>query len=118
MPRAKGGFKTRRTHKKVLKAASGYRGSRHRLFKRAQEAVLKAGEAAFGGRKKRRSDLKRIWVVRINAALGKYDLNYSRFINGLKNSNITINRKILSDIAIKDPFTFEQIVLKVKASFK
>ena len=117
MPRAKGGFKTRRRHKKILKLAKGYRGSRSKLYKRANEAVIRAGEHAFAGRRIRRRDLRRLWITRINGALTKYDMNYSTFINGLKKANIDLNRKTLSEMAINEPDAFEQVVTQAKESF-
>lgn len=118
MPRAKGGFKTRRSHKKVIKLAKGYRGSRNSLFKRANEAVIRAGEHAFAGRKIRRRDLRSLWIARINGALSSHNINYSVFMHGLKKANIDLNRKVLSELAISDPKAFEQIVIKVKTTIK
>jgi large subunit ribosomal protein L20 len=114
MPRVKGGFKTNRRHKKILKLAKGYRGTRSKLIKRANEAVLRAGEHAFEGRRKRKGDMRQLWISRINAALRKHDIMYSRFINGLKKSKIELNKKMLSEIAINDPNSFDEIVVKVK----
>ncbi len=114
MPRVKGGFKTNRKHKKILKLAKGYRGTRSKLIKRANEAVLRAGEHAFEGRRKRKGDMRQLWISRINAALRKHDIMYSRFVNGLKKSKIELNRKMLSEIAINDPKSFDEIVAKVK----
>lgn len=118
MPRVKGGFRTRRTHKKILKMTKGYRGTRNRLFKRANEAVLRAGEHAFAGRKKRKRDMRRLWISRINGALTPYDIKYSRFIDALNKANITLNRKMLSEIAISDATAFETIVKKAKQAIK
>jgi large subunit ribosomal protein L20 len=113
MPRVKGGPAGHRKHRKVVKLAKGYRGSRSKLFKRANEAVLRAGEHAFAGRRKRRRDIRTLWIARINAALTGYDINYSRFIAGLKDLNINLNRKMLSETAINDPKAFEEIVTRV-----
>ena len=118
MPRSTAGVRTRRRHKKVIKLAKGYRGSRSKLYKRANEAVIRAGEHAFHGRKKRRRDMRRLWITRISGALTKYDINYSRFIAGLKKANIDLNRKMLSELAINDPQAFEQVVSKAKESFR
>lgn len=118
MPRVRGGVRTRRRHKKVLKLAKGYRGSRSKLFKRANEAVIRAGEHAFAGRRIRRRDMRRLWITRINGALKSHDMNYSTFINGLKKAKIELNRKTLSEMAINEPSAFEQVVAKVKESFK
>ncbi len=116
MPRVKGGTRTRRIHKKVLKLAKGYRGTRSRLFKRANEAVIRAGEHEFAGRKQRKRDIRRLWIVRISAALMGKDIMYSRFINYLGKANITLNRKTLSEMAIHDPKAFDAIVEQAKAA--
>lgn len=115
MPRVKGGTRTRKIHKKVLNLAKGYRGTRSRLFKRANEAVVRAGEHAFEGRKQRKRDMRRLWIVRISGALMAHDMKYSQFMHGLKTANINLNRKILSEMAIHDPKGFESVV---KASQK
>ncbi len=117
MARVKGGPRARKKHKKIIKMAKGYRGSRSKLYKRANEAVLRSGEHAFAGRKKRRRDLRRLWIIRINAALNQYDMPYNQFINSLKTSNIQLDRKILSELAVNDPKAFEQVVTKAKESF-
>lgn len=116
MPRAKTGFTRRRRHKKILKLAKGYRGTNSRLFKRANEAVLHAGQYAFVGRKLRKRDMRRLWITRISAAIKKasQSMNYSRFIKGLKDNNINLDRKVLSEIAVKDFSTFSDIVKKVQ----
>ncbi len=115
MPRVKGGPRGHRMHKKVLKLAKGFRGSRHRLFKRANEAVLRAGKHAFEGRKQRRRDIRRLWIARINGALTQYDIKYSRFIDGLKKANITLDRKTLAEMAVTDAKGFERVVQTVKS---
>lgn len=117
MPRVKGGPRARKKHKKVIKQAKGYRGTRSKLYKRANEAVIRAGEHAFAGRRIRRRDMRKLWIQRISGALSNYDINYSRFISGLKKANITLNRKMLSELAINDPKAFEQIVNKAMESF-
>lgn len=116
MPRTKTGFTRKRRHKKVLKLAKGFRGTNRRLYKRAKEAVLHAGQYAYIGRKLRKRDLRKLWIVRINAAVKKADetLNYSRFIKGLKDKKIELDRKILAEIAVKDFSTFSEIVKKVR----
>jgi large subunit ribosomal protein L20 len=114
MSRVKGGFRTNRKHKKILKLAKGYRGTRSKLVKRAHEAVLRAGEHSFEGRRKRPGDMRQLWISRINSALRKHEIMYSRFIAGLKKSKIELNRKMLSEIAINDPKAFDEIVEKVK----
>ena len=116
MSRVKGGFRTNRKHKKILKLAKGYRGTRSKLVKRAHEAVLRAGEHAFEGRRKRPGDMRQLWITRINSALFKHEVMYSRFIAGLKKAKIELNRKMLSEIAINDTKSFDEIVEKVKKS--
>jgi large subunit ribosomal protein L20 len=115
MPRVKGGTRTRKIHKKVLKLAKGYRGTRSRLFKRANEAVIRAGEHEFEGRKQRKRDMRRLWIARISAALMDKDIKYSRFVHYLKQTNILLDRKALSEMAIHDPKGFEAIVAKAKS---
>jgi large subunit ribosomal protein L20 len=114
MPRVKGGPRAAKRHKKVLKLAKGYRGTRSKNYKRASEAVLRAGEHAFRGRRKRPGEMRKLWITRVNAALTKHNIMYSRFISALKKSNIDLNRKMLSEIAINDPKSFDEIVDKVK----
>lgn len=114
MPRAKGGFKQRRAHKKILGLAKGYRMSRNRLFKSAHEAVVRAGENAFAGRRQRRRDMRVLWIARLNGALDKYGIKYSRFISALNKSDVKLNRKMLSEMAIKDPKGFELVVESVR----
>jgi len=115
MTRVKGGFKKNRKHKKVLELAKGYRLSRRTNFKRAQEAVLRAGNHIFEGRKLRKRDFRALWIARISAGLFDTGLNYSRFIAGLKDLNITLNRKILADLALNHKDSFASLINKVKA---
>jgi large subunit ribosomal protein L20 len=117
MPRARGRPSARKKHKKIIKLAKGYRGTRSKLYRRANEAVLRSGEHAFAGRKKRRRDLRKLWITRINAGLKEHGINYSRFINMLSKSNIEIDRKILADLAANNPQAFKQVVTKAKESF-
>jgi large subunit ribosomal protein L20 len=112
--RAKTGTVRKRKHKKILKQAKGYRMTRSRLYKVAKEAVLHAGQYAYHGRKLRKRDFRRLWIQRINAALSKTGLSYSRFIKKLKDNQIELNRKILADLAVKHPEVFFKIVDKVK----
>lgn len=114
MTRVKGGPKGRTKHKKVLQATKGYKGGRSKLFRQAHQAYLKAGEAAFAGRKLRKRDFRQLWIQKINAALTPLDISYSRFIKKLKDANIELDRKILADIAVSDPKTFEKIINEVK----
>ena len=116
MPRVKGGPRARKKHKKILKLAKGYRGTRSKLYKRAHEAVLRAGEHAFHGRRKRRRDFRRLWIIRLNAALSQHDIKYNVFINKMKNSGVELNRKMLSEMAIKDLKGFEQVLQTVLES--
>lgn len=116
MPRTKTGVTRSRRHKKVLKLAKGFRGTNRRLYKRAKEAVLHAGQYAFVGRKLRKRDFRQLWITRITAGVKEIDptYNYSRFISDLKASNVVLNRKMLSELAIADPGAFKAIVEKVK----
>lgn len=106
----------RQRHKKILEAAKGFRDSRRKRYKVAKEAVLHAGQYAYAGRKLRKRDLRSLWITRLNAAAREHGLGYSRFIAGLKKANIELDRKILSDIAVKDPNTFTKIVEQLKST--
>lgn len=112
MPRTKS--LSAKRHRKVKKAARGYKHAARRRVKVAKEALLHAGHYAYVGRKLKKRDLRRLWIVRLNAAAREHDLSYSKFIAGLKKENIAIDRKILSDIAINDSDTFGKIVDQVK----
>ncbi len=117
MPRAKTGVTRRRRHNKILKLAKGFRGANSRLYKRAKEAVLHSGQYAYIGRKLRKRDMRKLWILRISAAVKEASegtLNYSRFMNLIKKGNIELNRKMLSEIAIADFTTFKSIVTKVR----
>ena len=114
MPRAKGGFKTRRRRKKTLDQAKGYYGARSRLYRVATEAVDKALQYAYRDRKARKREFRSLWIIRINAALRALGMTYSQFMSKLKKENITINRKTLADIAYNDPVAFNQLVEKVR----
>lgn len=116
MPRTKTGTTRHARHKKVLKLAKGYRGTNNRLYKRAKEAVLHAGQYAYIGRKLRKRDFRKLWVTRISAAVKEVDptYNYSTFINDLKKANVELNRKMLSELAIHNFDDFKAIVNKVK----
>ena len=116
MARIKGAMHTRKRHKKILKLAKGYRGGRSRLFRTANEAVMKAMSNAYIGRKQKKRDFRRLWIARISAACKMNGVNYSTFINGLKKANIELNRKMLSEIAISDPAAFTALVEKAKAA--
>lgn len=108
--RVKGGFVQRKKHKKVLKAAKGYFGARSKLFRRAQEAVLHAGAYAFAGRKDRKSNFRKLWIMRINAALQPFNIKYSEFIKMMKTKSIKLDRKSLATLALDYPKIFEEVV--------
>ena len=110
MPRVKGGTTTRRRHKKVLKLTKGMYGSRSSLYRRANEAMLKSLWYAYRDRRTRKRDLRRLWIARINAAARRNGTTYSRLIYDLKQSGIGLNRKILADLAVRDPKAFSEIV--------
>jgi large subunit ribosomal protein L20 len=114
MPRVKRGVTARARHKKVLKKAKGYYGARSRVFRTAKQAVIKAGQYAYQGRKQRKRNFRSLWIIRINAAVNQHGLSYSKFIAGLKKAQIAIDRKILAEIAVQDKPTFAVIVAKVK----
>lgn len=110
MARVKRGTNTNRRHKKVLKQAKGYFGAKSKLFRPANQAVMKSLSYAYIGRKQRKRDFRKLWIARINAASRQNGMSYSRFIDGLKKANVDINRKMLSELAIHDPDAFAQLV--------
>lgn len=116
MARVKGAMMTRKRRNKTLKLAKGYWGAKSKHFKMAKQAVMKSGNYAFTGRKHKKRDFRRLWITRISAACKLNDINYSQFMNGVKKSGITLNRKMLSEIAISDPVGFTAIVEKAKAA--
>jgi large subunit ribosomal protein L20 len=109
MPRARGGFKTRQRRNKVLKMAKGYRGGRGKLFRTAQEAVDKALAYSYRDRRARKRDFRRLWIVRINAASRQSGLSYQVFISGLKKAGISLDRKVLADLAVRDMAAFARL---------
>jgi len=113
MPRARGGFKTRRRRKKILKMAKGYYGAKSRLFRIATEAVDKSLRYAYRDRRVKKREFRSLWIVRINAAVRALGLTYSQFIKGLSRAQINLNRKSLADIAVNDPVAFNEIVKTV-----
>jgi large subunit ribosomal protein L20 len=115
MTRVKGGPSGYRRHKKVLKMNQGYFGSRHRLFRRANEAMLKSLWYAFRDRRVRKRDLRKLWITRINAAARLNGTTYSRLVNSMKKANISLNRKMLADLAVRDPQAFTAVVTKATA---
>ena len=116
MARVKGAMMTRKRRKKVLKLAKGYWGAKSKHFKMAKQAVMKSGNYAYIGRKQRKRDFRRLWITRISAACRMNGMNYSTFMNGLKKANITLNRKMLSEIAIADEQAFKALVEQAKAA--
>lgn len=110
MARVKNGVVTKARHKKVLKEASGYFGSKHRLYKSAKEQLMHAGQYAYRDRRQKKRDFRKLWIVRINAECRVNDISYSRFIEGLNKAGVEINRKMLSEIAINDKEAFKKLV--------
>ena len=116
MARVKRGVQARAKHKKVLDKAKGYRGFRKNVYRVAVQAVTKAGQYAYRDRRQKKRQFRALWIARINAAARECGLSYSRFINGLKNASIEIDRKVLADMAIFDKKTFAELAEKAKAS--
>ena len=116
MARVKGALATRKRRKKVLKLAKGYWGAKSKHFKMAKEAVMKSGNYAYIGRKQKKRDFRRLWITRISSGCKANGINYSTFMNGLKKAGITLNRKMLSAIAIADAEAFTALVEKAKAA--
>ena len=110
MTRVKGGTVTRRRHKKVLKLTKGQYGTKHRLFRRANEAMMKSLRYAYRDRRNRRRDLRRLWIARINAAARQNGLSYSRFMYGLSQADVSLDRKMLAELAVSDSDAFAQLV--------
>ena len=116
MARVKGALNTRKHHKKVLKLAKGYRGGKSKLYRTANQAVMKSMSYAYVGRKLKKRDFRKLWITRISAACKMNGINYSRFMNGLKKANVEINRKMLSEIAINDAAAVTKLVETAKAA--
>ena len=116
MARVKRGVIAHRRHKKVLKRAKGYYNARRKVFRVANQAVIKAGQYAYRDRRQRKRQFRALWITRINAAVREHGLSYSRFINGLKKANIDLDRKVLADLAVRDKAAFAQIAEQAKAS--
>ena len=110
MARVKNGAVTKARHKKVLKQAKGYFGSKHRLYKSAKEQLMHSGQYAFRDRKQKKREFRKLWITRINAACRENGISYSRFIEGLNKAGVLVNRKMLSEIAINDPKAFTELV--------
>ena len=118
MARVKGGTIHRARRKKVMDAAKGYFGSKHRLYKSAKEQVMHSGKYAYRDRRQKKRDFRKLWITRINAACRMNEISYSKFINGLNIAGVTINRKMLSEIAIDSPETFTNLVNIAKDALK
>ena len=116
MARVKGAMMTRKRRNKTLKLAKGYWGAKSKHFKMAKQAVMKSGNYAYIGRKQKKREFRQLWIARISAAAKANGINYSTLMNGLKKAGITLNRKMLSEIAINDPAGFTAIVEKAKAA--
>lgn len=114
MARVRNGAVTKARHKKVLKEAKGYFGSKHRLYKTAKEQLMHSGQYAFRDRKQKKREFRKLWITRINAACRLNDISYSRFIEGLTKAGVEVNRKMLSEIAINDPKAFAELVKVAK----
>ena len=118
MTRVKGGTVARARRKKVLKEAKGYFGSKHRLYKTAHEQVMHSGQYAFRDRRQNKRNFRKLWITRINAACRENEISYSKFINGLNKAGVTINRKMLSELAIDNKEAFADLVVIAKDSLK
>jgi len=116
MPRAKRGFKARRRRNRILKAASGFRAGRRTMYRRAVEAVHHAWMHAYIGRKQKKRTMRRLWIVRINAAARPHGFSYSRLMDGCNKANIALDRKVLADLAISDPAGFARVVDTARAA--
>lgn len=116
MARIKRGVTTRRRHKRVLKQAKGYFGRKSKLFKVANQAVMKSGVYAYRDRRRKKRDFRKLWIARINAGSRANGLSYSRFMNGLKKADIALDRKVLADLAVNDKASFASLVEKARAA--
>ena len=116
MARVKGAMMTRKRRKKTIKLARGYYGAKSKLFKMAKQAVMKSGQYAYIGRKQKKRDFRRLWITRISAAAKINGMNYSTFMNGLKKAGITLNRKMLAELAVSDAAAFTALTEKAKAA--
>jgi large subunit ribosomal protein L20 len=118
LPRIKRGITSHRRHKKVLALTKGHRATKHSLFKRAHESMLKALSYAYAHRRERKGDMRRLWVLRVSAASRSQGLTYNQFMNGLKKAGVEINRKMLADMAVKEPEAFANLVTLAKGKVK
>ena len=114
MPRVKRGMAAHRRHKKVLALTKGHRATKHSLYRRAHESMLKSLSYAYNHRRERKGDMRRLWISRVNAASRAYGLTYGQFIDGLKKSGVEINRKMLADMAVREPQSFAHLVTIAK----
>jgi large subunit ribosomal protein L20 len=114
MPRVKRGVTTHQKHKSVLALTKGHRASKHKLIKRAKESMVKSLSYAYAHRRERKGDMRRLWIVRVNAACRLEGMTYSDLINGLKKSGVIVNRKLLADMAVQEPETFVQMITIAK----
>ena len=114
MPRVKRGVTARARHKKIIGMAKGHKGQRHRVFRRANESVLHSLDYAYGHRRERKGDFRKLWIARINAAARQHELSYSQLIHGLAEAGIEIDRKNLADLAVADPQAFGELVARAK----
>jgi large subunit ribosomal protein L20 len=112
--RIKTGSTRKHRHLKVLEKTKGFRMTKGRLYKVSKEALLHAGQYAFAGRKQKKREIRKLWILRINGALKPYEISYSRFINQLKKNNIDLDRKILADMAVSDTQAFADLIKKIK----
>ena len=115
MARVKRGVTARRRHKKIIGRAKGYYNARRKVFRVANQAVIKAGQYAYIGRKQKKRQFRALWIVRINAAARQFGLSYSRLINGLSRANVTVDRKMLADLAVNDPGAFAELAKLAQA---
>jgi len=118
MTRVKGGIATHRKHKKVLKLTKGFRGLRNKLYRIAKNAASKSGQNAYIGRKRKKRDMRKLWITRINAGCRAEGVNYSRLTHGLLKAKVKVDRKIMSDLAVNNPEIFKQVVEIGKAELK
>ncbi|MBA7637550.1 50S ribosomal protein L20 [subsurface metagenome] len=118
MPRVKRGVTTHRRHKKVLALTKGHRATKHSLYRRAHESMLKSLSYAYAHRRERKGDMRRLWILRVSAAARARGLTYGKFINGLKKSGVEINRKMLADMAVREPESFANLVTMAKGKIQ
>jgi len=118
LPRVKGGTTTRHRHKKVLALTKGHKATRHSLYRRAHESMLKALSYAYSHRRERKGDMRRLWISRVNAASRVQGLTYSQFVDGLKKSGVSLNRKTLAEMAVREPESFASLVTMAKGKIQ